>query len=235
MMPPYHPDNPGDQDNAAYEQPAAAREDSQPVVAYRGSSSDPVFGMLVAVALSLGLTTLPPGNTDLRYTLAWLVLATVGVLGWLLGNAQRIGQELPENLAWGVGFGLLIGAPLLAFGGSFLGDMTRLIFPDMSPGTILAFLIFVMPVSETLFFRSILQQSRPWWMAGVLSSLWAMLLFFPTMWADVIAGPAVAIVIAIILAMINLIYSYVCYRNSLAAAWVCQIVINLVVLFIPSL
>jgi hypothetical protein len=33
----------------------------------------------------------------------------------------------------------------------------------------------------------------------------------------------------------NLIYSYVRQRNGLAAAWICQIVANIVLLFLPLL
>src|SRR5215510_14631788 len=59
-------------------------------VAYRGATSDPVFGNLIAIALSVGLTPLLPASADLRYTLAWGVLAGFGVLAWLLGNSARI-------------------------------------------------------------------------------------------------------------------------------------------------
>lgn len=203
--------------------------------AYRGATSDPAFGLLVAIAFTLGLTALPAGNADLRYSLSWGLLAGIGVLSWLLGNCERIGQEEPENLAWGVAFGLLIGVPLLAFGAGMFGDMARLIFPDMSAGIIMAYLVFVMPLGETLFFRNILQQHFAWWVVGLLSSLWAVILFFPVMWSEVIASPAVALVIATVLAIVNVIYSYVRRRNGLAAAWICQIIINLVILFLPSL
>ncbi|MBC7812226.1 MAG: hypothetical protein H7175_13810, partial [Burkholderiales bacterium] len=48
-------------------------------VAYRGAANDPAFGYLIALALSIGLTALP-NSADLRYTLAWSVLALFGVL-----------------------------------------------------------------------------------------------------------------------------------------------------------
>src|SRR5689334_6909788 len=44
-------------------------------VAYRGATSDPVFGYLIAIALGVGLTPLLPAGADLRYTLAWGVMA----------------------------------------------------------------------------------------------------------------------------------------------------------------
>src|SRR5262245_7915246 len=51
-------------------------------VTYRGATSDPVFGYLIAIALSVGLTPLLPSGADLRYTLAWGVMAGFGVLAW---------------------------------------------------------------------------------------------------------------------------------------------------------
>ncbi|NJO83201.1 MAG: hypothetical protein HC828_10535 [Blastochloris sp.] len=47
--------------------------------------------------------------------------------------------------------------------------------------------------------------------------------------------PLVAVIIATSLLMMNLLYSYVRARAGMAAAWVCQITVNLVLLFIPYL
>jgi len=201
-------------------------------VAYRGAANDPAFGYLIALALSIGLTALP-NSADLRYTLAWSVLALFGVLAWLLGNGERIGQEKPENLAWGIIFGLIIGTPLYAFGGGILTTTVRLLFTDMQAGELLAYLVFVMPLAETLFFRGILQQNRSFAIVGILSSLWSIVLFFPVL--GVVEYPGVAVVIGIALVLMNLTYSYVRRRNGLAAAWLCQIVVNLVLLFLPYL
>ena len=52
---------------------------------------------------------------------------------------------------------------------------------------------------------------------------------------DVRRFPAVTLIIGTALVMMNLIYSYVRQRNGLAAAWLCQIVINLTLLFLPLL
>ena len=90
-----------------------------------------------------------------------------------------------------------------------------------------------MPLAETLFFRGVIQEIRTFWVVGILSSIWSILLFFPVL--EVNKFPAVAIVVGTALVMMNMIYSYVRQRNGLAAAWVCQIVVNLVLLFIPFL
>ncbi len=210
-------------------------EEDEPATIYRGGTGDPAFGFLLALALSIGLTPMLPQNADLRYTLAWGSLAGVSIVGWLLGNAERIGQEMPEDIAWGIGFGLLAGTLFLLFGGDVLSKTSHLIFPGMTAGTLLAYLIFVAPLAETLFFRGVLQRTLDFWVVGLLAGLWNIILFFPVMWADVLKGPAVAIVIAISFVTMNLLYSYVRERNGLAAAWLCQIVGLMMTVFIPFL
>lgn len=208
-------------------------------IIYRGASSDPVFGYLVALALAVGLLPLNPGNVDLRYVIVWLVLAGFGVLAWLLGSTTRIGQEEPENLSWGLVFGLMIGIPLLAVGSSTLTATARLLFSlerdgqlvTLSTGAVLALLVIVQPLAETLFFRGVLQETRPFWLVGLLASLWAGLLFLPLL--DIGTYPIPSFTIATALVMMNMMYSYVRLRNGLAAAWLCQIVTNFVVLFMP--
>ncbi len=203
----------------------------QSTLAYRSASSDPTFGYLVALALAVGLTALQADQFELRYTLIWGVMAGLGVLSWLLGNSARISQETPENLAWGVVFGLIIATPLLTVGGSLLNTTVTLLFGGMSPGTLLTYLVFVMPLAETLFFRGLMQQTRPFWLVGLLSSIWGAVVFFPRL--DIGTYPAIVGIIALALVMMNLTYGYVKQRNGLAAAWLCQIVVNLVLLFFP--
>ena len=205
-------------------------------ISYRGATSDPFFGFLIAIALSVGLTPLLPFNADLRYTLAWGALAGVSVLAWLLGSAERIDQETPENIVWGIILGVLLSVPVLIFlRDPILTPASKQVFPLMSAGTLLAYLVFVMPISETLFFRGLLQRQLDFWLVGLLATLWNIVLFLPVLWAKVLEFPAVAIVIVIILLMMNMIYVYVRERNGLAAAWICQIVSNLIILFIPFL
>jgi hypothetical protein len=199
---------------------------------YRGATNDPTFGYLLALALAVGLSPLiGAGQAELRYTVAWLTLATFGVLAWLFGNSARVGQEKPENVLWGISFGLILGVPLLAFGGSILSAAVDLLFSMMSVGTLLAYLIFVVPLSETLFFRGVMQENRPFWMIGLMGALWSVVLFAPHL--DLLRFPFVAVVISAVLAMMSMTYSYVRQRNGLAAAWVCQVVVNIVLVFVP--
>jgi membrane protease YdiL (CAAX protease family) len=100
---------------------------------------------------------------------------------------------------------------------------------------LLAYLVFVMPLAETLFFRGMMQHNLEFWMTGLLSSGWSILLLFPVMWGDIVQAPAVALFLAIALLTMNMLYSYVRERNGLAAAWLCQIATNFILLFIPYL
>ncbi len=203
--------------------------------AYRDNTGDPFFGFLLGIAVSIGLTPILPANADLRFTLAWGALAGVSVLSWLLGSFDRIGQDRPENLLWGMGFGLILGVPFVLFFFDTFGRASHLAFPNMSHGTLLAFLVFVMPLAESLFFRGLLQKQLEFWLVGILSSVWSVCLFFPVMWGDILKAPAVAFFLAIALITMNLMYGYVRERNSLAASWLCQIVTNFVLFFIPYL
>jgi len=195
----------------------------------RGRSSDPAFGLVLGFAVSIGLA--PLGDPTLRYTLSWGVLAAFAVLSWLLGSLEPIGEEKPDTLVWGGGFGLLIGVPLMLFGGGTLTATVQRAFGMMTPGEMLAYILFVMPIAESLFFRGLLHGSRPFWMVALIASGWSIALYLPLL--DVGNYPLVAMVICVMLVMLNVMYGYVRNRNGLAAAWICQIVANLLVLFLP--
>jgi CAAX prenyl protease-like protein len=238
-MPDDYPDSPAESDNnissdEEWESPFRKKPPPErETVSYRGATNDPVFGYLIALALSIGLIPLIPANSDLRYAILWLVMAGFGVLAWLMGSSARISTETPENLGWGVIFGLLIAVPFLIIGSSILQQTSQRLFPEMKLGEVLAFLVFVIPLAETLFFRGVLQETRPFWQVGLFSSIWSVLVFFPLL--DVGKFPAVAIMIGTALVMMNVMYTYVRSRNGLAAAWLCQIVVNVILLFIPLL
>jgi membrane protease YdiL (CAAX protease family) len=235
------PDDKNTPNNAPDDLPAFVKEevgDFAPTserVAYRGTTGDPIFGLLLALAISVGLTPLLPEQIALRYTLAWAILAGFSVFVWLLGTTERITEEPPENIIWGIAFGFILSVPFLIFGASILSNTARLIFSDMSMGVVLAYLLFVMPMSESLFFRGVMQYHLNGFLVGGLATLWQVVLFFPVFWADVLAAPAVALMIAVALLMMNMLYSYVRERNSLASSWLTQIVANLLMVFLPFL
>ncbi|MFZ4815287.1 MAG: CPBP family intramembrane glutamic endopeptidase [Phototrophicaceae bacterium] len=213
------------------EVPDVAAEEEN-AIQYRSTASDPLFGYLVAVAVCFGLTPLLPDGSATRYTLSWGVLAGFGVVAWLLGNGERIGQEIPENLVWGIVFGAVTGLPLYLFGGETLTTTANILFGGIPPGAVLAYVIFVMPLGETLFFRGILQKRLNIWVTGALATVWSGVLFFPYI-RTMTAFWAVLVFIFTILAIVNIVYSWVRQRNGLAAAWICQILVSLMLIYLP--
>jgi hypothetical protein len=200
----------------------------------RNGATDPIFGYVLAVAVAVGLAPLVgAGDPSLRYTLVWGLLALFGVIAVLLGGMEPIAEEKPENLVWGLVFGLIIGIPTMLLGAGLLGGAARRMFGFMEPGGLLAYLIFVMPLAETLYFRGILYRSRPPWAVALMAAGWSLVVFSPHL--DITNFPLVALAIMIAFVLLNVLYGYVRQRNGLAAAWICQIVANIAVLFLPFL
>lgn len=232
-MQPFNPFRPDDDDDKVPPERFDESPDDQerPLTGNisRASTSDPLFGLLIAGAISVGLVPLIGSDAaDMRYTLSWGILALFGVLAWLVGRSARVQQEIPENLVWGVVFGFILSIPVLAMGGGTLAEISRLMFEDMGHGTLLAYLIFVMPLAETLFFRAVLQEHQPFWAVALLCTIWHLVLFFPL----VNRGPY-PLVVGVVMVMANMMHSYVRQRNGLAAAWLCQITVNLMIIFVP--
>jgi len=240
-------------DVPAVDQPdAATRAPAEPVETLhiervappRIQYTDPSFGLLIAGALNIGLIPITPEQADLRYVLVWIALGAAGVFPWLLGETDRIGRERLGRLVWGIVFGLILAAPLLFMGGVTLETTVRLMFrtritmegasaalTSLPPGAVLGLVVFAMPTAETLFFRGTLQNAQPFWLTGLISSVFAIFLFFPMV--EVGRYPLVAVVIGTALTTMNLLYSYVRERQGLAAAWLCQITVNVIALWIP--
>ncbi len=243
MYPPDEPDDDEQYPEFLKQKPpppeAAPAEPERRGIIYRGQNSDPTFGYLIALALCVGLIPLIPENSDLRYVIGWSILGGFGVLSWLLGSSARIEQELPENLVWGVIFGVIIAVPFLIVGGGTLATTAHLLFRvsvggtvrELTPGSVVALLVFVQPLAETLFFRGVMQEHRSGWLVALLASIWSMVLFLPML--DIGRFPGVGIIIGTALVLMNAMYSYVRGRNGLAAAWLCQIVVGFVLLFLP--
>lgn len=227
--------------------PSVVRASSGPmrierVAPPRVQYSDPSFGLLIAGALNIGLIPITPEQADLRYALVWIALGAAGVFPWVLGETERIGRERLDRLVWGVVFGIILATPLLFVGGTTLETTVRLMFRTgldgagatlaaLPPGAVLGLLVFAMPTAETLFFRGVLQNTQPFWLTGLISSAFAIFLFFPMI--EVGRYPLVAVVIGTALLTMNVMYSYVRERRGLAAAWLCQITVNVIVLWIP--
>jgi membrane protease YdiL (CAAX protease family) len=188
--------------------------------------TDPLYGYMVGIALSLGTTPLQP---NIRYGILWTLLLALGAGVYLLGGRKRPEDADSANLAWGFGFGLVIGVPVLALLSPALEVTSRQLFPAMSDPAAYLALVFAMPIGETTFFRGAMQEAHGFRLAALAAGAWSLLLFLPN------RTPAEALVIGITVFALSFAYAYVRQRNGLAAAWLCQIVVNVLLLFLPRL
>jgi len=197
---------------------------------------DPVFGFVMAMALSVGLT---PLDADLRYVVLWAVLALMGGAAVVLGSGIRFRVTDPGDLVWGVGLGAFTGGAILLVGYDTLKTVSERLFSGGDPANPLfatwVFLaaVFAMPTGETLFFRGAMQRAHPIPFVAALASLWAGLLFFPNLGLG--DTPVVGVVFGAALVLLNFLYSYVHWRHGLAASFFCQVIAGSLLLLAPVL
>ena len=112
---------------------------------------DPALAWIVVVAATIiGLSGLLP---DVRYTVLWTTLLVVGLLAILF---DRLEVEIPtaSDMAWGIGYGLLLGVPLVVIALPQLQRISVQMFVGMSNAYIFQALILIMPASDALFFAA---------------------------------------------------------------------------------
>lgn len=202
----------------------------------RRQDVDPIFGYVMAMALSVGLTPVPD-NT--RYVVLWAALALMGGTAFILGSGIRLKGTDPGDLIWGLGLGVITGGGLMLVGWDTLAvTAERLFAMGQDDSALLNTWIFqatafVMPLSESLFFRGAMQRVHSIPTVALLASVWSMLMFFPNLGLS--EAPVVGFVIGTALVVLNFLYSYVNYRHGLAASFVCQVVAGTLLLLVPLL
>ncbi len=201
-------------------------EGELPELVLDGIDFDALFAYLIYMALGLGTLYLGIG---LRYGVLAAVMVIAGALFVLVNREAE--PVLLINLGWGVSIGLVFSLPLLILTGPGLGETARTVFPFTEPSAALYLLVFVLPLGETLFFRGFIQRERGFGMAVGAAALANLLLYWPAG----VSRPVYLAVIAVFSAVLASIYSFVQMRNGLAAALVCQVVANVVLLLLPML
>jgi hypothetical protein len=187
---------------------------------------DPAFVYIIFVIVTLmGLSRIA---IDVRYTLIWTLMTVVAVAAVALDKVE-VETLAMSNILIGLGFGALIGLPLLAIGGPQLQRVSTSVFGTTSQTSVFQMLAFTMPMAETLYFRGAFQAARGLIFTSVAAGLWSIIMFFPQL--EVLKFPLVAIVIALCLVFANFVYSYLRERFGLFASWSCQIAVNLLLLF----
>ncbi len=189
--------------------------------------ADPFYSYTVALALSLGLT---PLAADARYVLLWTLMLALGAGVYLFGEGNYNTRTTPNDLVWGGSFGLLIGVPALALLAPALALTSAQLFPNMSDTSVYLAVVFALPLGETLLFRAAIQEMHGFRAAALTGGGWSLLLFLPHLTA-----PVEALVIGITMFALSFAYTYVRQRNGLAAAWLCQVIASVFLLFLPRL
>jgi len=197
---------------------------------------DPIFGYIMAMALSVGLT---PVQANVRYVVLWAFLAVMGGMAVLLGSGIRLKVTDPGDLMWGIGLGLFTGGALVFADSHTLATASERLF-GASEGDralldtwIFQTTVFVMPVAESLFFRGAMQRVHSIPVVALLASVWSMLMFFPHL--NLGDTPVVGVVFGTALVLLNFLYSYVNFRHGLAASFFCQIGAGTLLLLVPRL
>jgi hypothetical protein len=198
---------------------------------------DPVFGYIMAMALSVGLT---PVEANVRYVLLWAFMAAMGGIAFLIGSGIRLKVTDPGDLVWGVGLGVFTGGALMLVGSDTLATASERLFGTRQAGDralldtwIFQTTVFVMPVAESLFFRGAMQRVHTIPVVALLASIWSMLMFFPHLGLG--ETPVVGVVFGTALVLLNFLYSYVNFRHGLAASFFCQITAGTLLLLVPRL
>jgi hypothetical protein len=202
----------------------------------RRQDLDPVVGYILVMALSVGLT---PIQANLRYVLLWTGMAAMGSMAFLLGSGIRFKVSDPGDLLWGIGFGIFAGGALMLVGADTLRVTSERLFNAEQENNLLLdtwvfqALVFIMPLSETLFFRGAMQRVHSVPVVALLASLWSGLMFFPHL--ELGEAPIVGVVFGTALILLNFLYSYVDFRHGLASSFFCQVCAGSLLLLVPRL
>lgn len=224
----------GSEDEAAADADDKQAGAARPRPAYR--EVDPLFAYLFLISLAIGLSTFDP---TIRYLTLWMLMSGLGVMAYLLGAVERMGEAQIEDLVWGIAFGFLSSFPfLLVFGSALETVSARMFDVNDTPAKVMDSWVFmavafVLPASETLFFRGAMQGVRGILFTTALSTLWAGIVFFPYM--SLAGREVIGMLLVIVFSLLNFMYSYVRFRNGLAGAWLCQIVSYTMLWFFPRL
>lgn len=202
----------------------------------RRQDLDPVFGYILAMALSVGLLPVP-ANT--RYVVLWAFMAAMGGMAFVLGSGIRLKVTDPGDLLWGIGLGALTGGALVLVGADTLAVASGRLFGQDEPSRVVSdtwvfqATVFAMPVAESLFFRGAMQRVYSLPVVAVLASLWSVVMFFPHL--ELGQTAAVGVIFGTAIALLNFLYGYIHWRHGLAASFFCQITAGSLLLFVPRL
>jgi len=206
------------------EMPPMEEDDFEPGPARK---LDPVFVYFVLmVVVVLGLNSFA---AEVRYTIVWSVMLLTALIA-IIADKIAVAAPTMTELVAGIALGLLVGVPLVGIGAPLLQQVSIDIFGKTTDVAVFQTLAFTMPLAEGIFFRVAMQSARGAAFTSIAAGLWSIALFGPQL--NVIKFPLVAVVIGLAFVFVNAIYSYARHRFGVFASWACQIVINLLLLFV---
>lgn len=191
---------------------------------------DLAYPYLLYLALAVGTQYINLGPV-VRYTALWAVLLVLGTAFTLVGTGGARRTMEAARLGWGLAFGIVFSLPLFILVNAGLAEFAAVLFGGMDGALLFQSLVFVGPLGETLFFRGAVQEQRGL-AAAMLSAGLAGLAFF---WPAAVATPIYLVVAVIFIVVVAGIAGFIRTRHGLAAAYVCQATINLMLLVIPLL
>ena len=205
---------------------------------------DPYFASLIFAAAGVGTWRL---TTSVRLVLLWTAL----LLLWLVyreGQSIRLQFSFAE-LGRGGGVGLAIGLPLLVLAYRQLMIAVPILYVGVSIPTgvlpsdgalvvneadvlgafMFVSLVLLAPLAEGLFFRSILQRELGFVVSVGFYAIANTILFLPA------AGSYWIVLLAVccVTTMLGIVYAFLHERYGLATSIVCNMVVNLAMLFAP--
>lgn len=193
---------------------------------------DPLYPYLLYLALAIGTIFYGGIQPLTRYTILWTVLIGLGTFFTLVDAAEDAPPRrmAPANVGWGFSIGLVFALPLFILIGASLADIVRQIFPEVAPAAMFQSLAIVGPLGESLFFRGGLQERRGFGTAVLAATVSGIVFFLPA----TISQPIYLIAISIFMMVLSGVYSFIRIQYGLTAATICQITVNLLLLFAPA-
>ena len=191
---------------------------------------DTAYPFLLYLALAVGTQYI---NLDpvVRYTALWAVLLVLGTAFTLVGSGGTRRTMEAARLGWGLAFGIVFSMPLFILVNAGLAEFAGVLFGVIDGALLFQSMVFVGPLGETLFFRGAVQEQRGM-PAAMLAAGLAGLAFF---WPAAVATPVYLVVAVLFIVVVAGIAGFIRTRYGLAAAYVCQATINLMLLVIPLL
>lgn len=187
---------------------------------------DPYFAFLLFVGIGLGTWRV---ELPLRLTTLWLAL-----LGLVMVYAEERPLEARYsllNLGRGALVGLIASAPLLFLSREFLNTTAARLYGTSDILLLFQRLVLLAAPIEELYFRGFVQRERGVFNGALLYALASAIYFLPgrlSFWS-------VIAVVSLGMGFLGLVYGYIYQRYGLSASIACHMVVNFVLMVIPSL